>query len=213
MIFELLRTHKVDVMRYLPQFLANDASFKLTQDTLSTEHEKLRLTVIDIARQFFVETATWGLDDWERIYNIVPDNKSDLEDRRERLLRKIRGASTVTHKRMQSIIDSVIWTHDATIVENMAPGVFRIDMETIIALEELRAAVDFYKPAHLTYVIAHSFFVKGDLYVGGSVSELDIETINPAVDEDIGIDTATLYFGGAISVFEISYIGGNNESI
>lgn len=211
MIFELLRTHKVDVLRYLPKFLANDVTFKDVQDALSTEHENLRLTIIDIARQFFVETATWGLADWERIYDLP--SIGELAERRAALLRKIRARDTITKSRMQALVDSIVWTHDATIVENVAPGVFRIDMETIIALEELRAAVNFYKPAHLTYVIAHSFLVKGDLYVGGSVSELDIETINPAVDEDINIDTATLYFGGAISVFEISYIGGNNESI
>ncbi|WP_303060272.1 putative phage tail protein [Veillonella magna] len=211
MIFELLRTHKVDVLRYLPKFLANDGTFKDVQDALSTEHENLRLTIIDIARQFFVETATWGLADWERIYDLP--SIGGVAERRAALLRKIRARDTITKSRMQALVDSIVWTHDATIVENVAPGVFRIDMETIIALEELRAAVNFYKPAHLTYVIAHSFLVKGDLYVGGSVSELDIETINPAVDEDINIDTATLYFGGAISVFEISYIGGNNESI
>lgn len=211
MIFELLRTHKVDVLRYLPKFLANDGTFKDVQDALSTEHENLRLTIIDIARQFFVETATWGLADWERIYDLP--SSGGVAERRAALLRKIRARDTITKSRMQALVDSIVWTHDATIVENVAPGVFRIDMETIIALEELRAAVNFYKPAHLTYVIAHSFLVKGDLYVGGSVSELDIETINPAVDEDINIDTATLYFGGAISVFEISYIGGNNESI
>ncbi|MBM6824780.1 putative phage tail protein [Veillonella magna] len=211
MIFELLRTHKVDVLRYLPKFLANDGTFKDVQDALSTEHENLRLTIIDIARQFFVETATWGLADWERIYDLP--SVGGLAERRAALLQKIRARDTITKSRMQALIDNIVWTHDATFVENVAPGVFRIDMETIIALEELRSVVDFYKPAHLTYVIAHSFLVKGDLYVGGSVSELDIETINPAVDEDISIDTATLYFGGAISVFEISYIGGNNESI
>lgn len=211
MIFELLRTHKVDVLRYLPKFLANDGTFKDVHVALSTEHENLRLTIIDIARQFFVESATWGLADWERIYDLP--SAGGLAERRAALLQKIRARDTITKSRMQALIDNIVWTHDATLVENVAPGVFRIDMETIIALEELRAAVDFYKPAHLTYVIAHSFFVKGDLYVGGSVSELDIETINPAVDEDINIDTATLYFGGAISVFEISYIGGNNESI
>ena len=122
MIWELLRTNKVDVMRYLPKFLANDGTFKATQDSLSTEHEKQRLAVIDITRQFFVETATWGLDDWERIYNIAPSNRNDLKARRKALLDKIRGAATVTNTRMQALIDKIVPTKDAHLVENVAPG-------------------------------------------------------------------------------------------
>lgn len=49
MIFELLRTYKVDVMRYLPKFLTKDKSFNAVQGTLSYEHEQYRLKVIDIA--------------------------------------------------------------------------------------------------------------------------------------------------------------------
>lgn len=207
MIFELLRTHKVDVMRYLPQFLANDASFKLTQDTLSTEHEKLRLTVIDIARQFFVETATWGLDDWERIYNIVPVNKLDLEDRRERLLQKIRGASTVTYTRMQDLIDSVVPTKDARLLENVAPGVFRIEMETIAAVDEVRAIVDFYKPAHLTCIISHMFHAPASpQHIAGAVSECDTTLIPFAKGGDIETEVRPLYFGGAVSVCTIDIL-------
>ena len=70
MIFELLRTYKVDVLRYLPKFLKNDGSFKATEDSLSEEHEKQRLLIIDICKQLFVESATWGLSDWERVYGI-----------------------------------------------------------------------------------------------------------------------------------------------
>ena len=92
MIFELLRTYKVDVLRYLPKFLSKDSSFKATQDSLSEEHEKLRLLIIDICKQMFVETATWGLDDWERVYGIKTDKDLSLEKRRENLLIKIQGA-------------------------------------------------------------------------------------------------------------------------
>ena len=38
-----LRNTPVDVLRYLPDFLAEDKSFKHVQDGLSKEHEQLRL--------------------------------------------------------------------------------------------------------------------------------------------------------------------------
>ncbi|WP_437795561.1 hypothetical protein [Mitsuokella multacida] len=63
--FDLLRRTEVDLSRYLPQFLAEDSHMKASLDTLSWEHEKVRQAVIDVAKQFFVESATWGLSLWE----------------------------------------------------------------------------------------------------------------------------------------------------
>lgn len=211
MIFELLRTYKVDVMRYLPKFLSKDKSFDTVQGTLSYEHEQYRLKVIDIAKQFFAETATWGLSDWERVYALP--STGTIENRRLALLRKIRGRDTVTVNRMQSLIDSVIFTKDATLVENVAPGVFRIDMETIIALDELRAIVDFYKPAHLTYLIAHAFFTQGQFFYAGAVAEYELTTIEKGVDSDIDTGRSPVLYGGSVSVFDDIFIGGNHESI
>lgn len=211
MIFELLRTYKVDVMRYLPKFLAKDKSFNAVQGTLSYEHEQYRLKVIDIAKQFFVETATWGLADWERVYALP--STGTIENRRIALLRKIRARDTVTNNRMQSLIDSVVFTKDATLVENVAPGVFRIDMETMIVLDELRAIVDFYKPAHLTYLIAHAFFTQGQFFYAGAVSDFDILSIEKGADGDIDTGRAPVAYAGSVSVFDNVFIGGNHESI
>ena len=51
--FHFLRLEKVNVMRYLPKFLAGDMSFKEVQDTLSAEHERYRLFLPEITKQFF----------------------------------------------------------------------------------------------------------------------------------------------------------------
>lgn len=203
MIWELLRTNKVDVMRYLPKFLANDGTFKATQDSLSTEHEKQRLAVIDITRQFFVETATWGLDDWERIYNIVPSNRNDLKARRKALLDKIRGAATVTNTRMQALIDNIVPTKDAHLVENVAPGTFRIDMETMVAVDELRAMVNFYKPAHLTCIISHYFYAPpNSMHVAMGISEFEDIFIEFPKNDDIDAQVGAIHYGGGISISE-----------
>ena len=70
--FLFLRLEKVNVMRYLPKFLAGDMSFKDVQDTFSTEHERYRLLLPEITKQFFIETATWGLPSWEDVYQTNP---------------------------------------------------------------------------------------------------------------------------------------------
>lgn len=56
-----LRNEPVNLSRYLPAFLLSDKSLKAMLDSCSMEHEKQRLLLDDISKQFYVQTATWGL--------------------------------------------------------------------------------------------------------------------------------------------------------
>ena len=60
-----MRKNPVNLLRYLPPFLSKSTEFKDVEDVLSLEHENYRLKLIEIAQQFFLETSTWGLADWE----------------------------------------------------------------------------------------------------------------------------------------------------
>ena len=74
-LFNFLRSpdYVTDVNFYLPKFPPNDPAFAETQRVLSLEHEQYRLKIIDFAKQFHPQTATWGLNVWEeelgRIWN------------------------------------------------------------------------------------------------------------------------------------------------
>lgn len=198
MIFELLRTYKVDVLRYLPKFLSKDASFKATEDALSEEHEKLRLLIIDICKQMFVETATWGLNDWERVYGIRTDEDLSIEKRRENLLIKIQGAQTVTTPQLERLVNNVVPTSDAKVIENTAPNQFKIIMETAVAVDEVRKVVEQYKPAHLTYIVGHLFKSNSKICIGGIVSVCTVSKVKYA-DSDKRISVSEgLYIGMSV---------------
>ncbi len=66
-LFNFLRSpdYVTDVNFYLPKFPTNDTAFAETQRVLSWEHEQYRLKIIDFAKQFHPQTATWGLNVWE----------------------------------------------------------------------------------------------------------------------------------------------------
>lgn len=208
MILELIRNRKVDLLEYLPEFLAKDARFKETADTLSREHERLRLEIADVARQLFVETATWGLDDWERVYGLTHNTDDTYALRRGRLKAKMMGAGTVTKELMNQLVNSVVPGKDAEFIENVAPNVFRIDLQTAAALDEIRKIVNIYKPAHLTCILSHALKAEGILYIGGAVSEYTRTTIGMPGDFSITVDPRTVYCGGIVSVLHIQKIGG-----
>lgn len=173
MIFNLLRTYKVDVLRYLPKYLSKDTTFKGTQDSLSEEHEKQRLLIIDICKQLFVETATWGLDDWERVYGLENNRNLSIDDRRSYLLIKIQGSQTITENKLQEFINLVYPPGSAVVKENTGPNRFSVLLDTADALNEIRNVVEVYKPAHLTYAIAHEFNARGPIVAVGAVTNTE----------------------------------------
>ena len=178
MIFNLLRTYKVDVLRYLPKFLSKDGTFKATQDSLSEEHEKQRLLIIDICKQLFVESATWGLDDWERVYGLENKHLS-IDQRRNLLLVKMRGAQTITEEKLQEIVNLVYPPKNAVVKENTGANIFKVIIDTIDALDEIRRVVEIYKPAHLSYLLSHAFTSKGPMMISGAVSQIERIHIMP----------------------------------
>lgn len=173
MIFNLLRTYKVDVLRYLPTYLSKDETFKDTQDSLSEEHEKQRLLIIDICKQLFVETATWGLDDWERVYGLEKNKNLSIDNRRDHLLIKIQGSQTITESKLQEFINLVYPPGSAIVKENTGPNRFSVILDVADALDEIRSVVEVYKPAHLTYAIAHKFNAKGQIAIVGAVTNTE----------------------------------------
>lgn len=213
MRFELLRTYPVDVLRYLPKFLKQDPSFKATQDSLSVEHEKLRLLIIDLCKQLFVESATWGLDDWERVYGITRDLDASYEQRRQAILTKIQGTTTITREQLETLINFVVPTKDAHVVENTAPNQFKVTLDTIVAIDEVRRVVNDYKPAHLTYLVGHNF--EGILSAGiaGAVTvtrRVHLEQVES--DNVITTEASVSTMAGAVAMTNIIRLhseGGN----
>lgn len=200
MIFNLLRTYKVDVLRYLPKFLSKDGTFKATQDSLSEEHEKQRLLIIDICKQLFVESATWGLDDWERVYELENKHLS-IDQRRNLLLVKMRGAQTITEEKLQEIVNLVYPPKNAVVKENTGANTFKVIIDTIDALDEIRRVVEIYKPAHLSYLLSHAFTSKGPMMISGAVSQIERIHIMPQrSDRTITTRGAIAQIVGAIAI-------------
>ena len=154
MLFEFLRQQGVDISRYLPQFLFRDKEKNL-QDLLavcSWEHEQQRILLQEIAKQFFVETATWGLSDWERIVEVRPNPGDTYTQRRNRILLKLNGTQTSTLGFMERLIRRYV-SDDSIIRLKESPEeyVFNIHFDggQIIYPNDMMEAIRIYIPAHL----------------------------------------------------------------
>lgn len=151
----LLRRTPVKTLKHLPKFLPIDDDFKNTELISDDEHEKLRLAVSDVKNQLFVETATWGLSDWERVLGISVKENAGIEDRRIQILLKLQGANTVSETFMNNLINIFCENKSGYIIQYNPEYWFELCVsgDDEIKWKELLDAVNTYKPAHLGFAI------------------------------------------------------------
>lgn len=151
-----LRNQPPNLARYLPQFLQEDEHFKATLAACSTEHEKYRLLLDEITNQFYIETATWGLADWERILDLKPDAGNNYEQRRNRILLKLQGRQTSTVAFLTNLIKRYCTEKSkVTVIEDNEHYMFHAEITdgTVSYADNLLDALNTYKPAHLGFDI------------------------------------------------------------
>lgn len=149
----LLRNDKVDISQYLPKFLAKDKAMFHALAACSTQHEKQRLILADLSNQFFVQTATWGLAEWERLVGIETDESRRLEDRRTDVLSRLRPPESVTESFLTKLVNQYVSDQQAAVLSH--PESYSIDIlyhgGQVLDYAKLRDAVNTYIPAHIGY--------------------------------------------------------------
>ena len=197
--FYFLRRLPVDVLRYLPHFLAKDPEFKKIQDALSWEHENLRLRLMDVSRQFYIETATWGLSSWERIYQTNPPTGAGYVLRRALVKAKMLGTGVMTVETIKHLCNAFLDKQDAEIDELPEPGTFYLITHSGMAyLNEIIRVLSEMSPAHLLF--GFRFIRNVDSVTGidalPSLHRQYVAGPKPAESADV---SATVYCGGVLS--------------
>ena len=173
--FKFLRTEPPDVMRYLPDYLAEDESFRKIQNGLSEEHGIQKEMLADIARQFFVDTATWGLSSWERIYRTEPPLGADYPLRRTLIKTKMLGRQVMTKKNTELIINQYTNNGKGYVVEDAAPGAISIVLPCNVEHPDMLAkALNEMLPAHLQYsfrLVIHDVDANGNIDMEGGIHQ------------------------------------------
>lgn len=118
--------------------------------------------------QLNVDTATWGLELWEKEYGLETDITKTLLDRRSRIKSKMRGTGTSTKKLIQNIAESFSNGY-VEVTEHNDEYYFEIEFVGKIGLPpnipDIKTAIEEAKPAHLNVVYICKYRTHGDLAV------------------------------------------------
>lgn len=150
-----LRKNKIDILQYLPYKLQKDDRFYTVNTAESREHENIRLILNDLLDQLFIDTATWGLDYFEEFLNIIPKKDDDYQTRCTRIKILLNAHDVSTIKFMTDLANKFLSDNSARIVEHNSEYWFEVffNIDGLISLGDLRAAIELYKPAHLGFKI------------------------------------------------------------
>ncbi|WP_164968349.1 putative phage tail protein [Clostridium tetani] len=138
---------------YIPSFYFNKEQVTDITTSMDIEVKNLKETIEDLLKQLFIDSATWGVTDWEKLYGLKIDNTEALANRRARIKMAMRGQGTVTKAMLKNLCKSFT-NGDVEIIENTDYSfiIKFIDIKGVPQnISYLKNAIEEVKPAHLAF--------------------------------------------------------------
>jgi uncharacterized protein YmfQ (DUF2313 family) len=149
-----------DLMEYLPTYWHRVRDMVELQTALAEELGLSMASAADLANQFYVSTATWGLAHWEKEFGLATDPSMPYEWRREIILAKMRGHGTVT-KGMLIGVAAAFSGGEVDVIEYPDEYRFVIQFIGILGvpanLSGFMEMLEQIKPAHLSYSFLYTY--------------------------------------------------------
>ena len=151
---------EVDLMKYLPTYWHEIEQMKVLQEILGKNLAEVIAFKQDLFNQMFIETATWGLSRWEKIFNLPIEIEKNYSFRRERIKAKIRGSGTTT-KQLIINIASAFSNGEVEVIEY--PNEYRFVVKFVgvkgvpANMKDLTSSIEEVKPAHLAFTFEYTY--------------------------------------------------------
>ncbi|MGN7411340.1 YmfQ family protein [Paenibacillus sp. SAF-068] len=142
-----------ELFSYLPRYYETSRVMQADMQTKGSEMDLLYQALDETLAQFFVRTATWGLDFWEQELGIETDRLKPVEQRRAVVESKLRGAGKFSGRQVANVAEAYaggkvdvtfqpeVWSFTVSFVDKygLPPN-----------LDDLKAVIEDIKPAHMT---------------------------------------------------------------
>lgn len=149
-----------EMFAYLSWYYGNSRIMQSVLDSQGVEIDAARLTLEEILKQAYVDTATWGLELWEKELAVTPPEGAELALRRALVNAKLLRPAIMTPEQIQAIINQFVAGKTARVIQIPKTYTFRVDIPLgdLLWKVEMRQALEEAKPAHLGYAIRYTVF-------------------------------------------------------
>lgn len=162
----------------LPKFYRDSTIVDEIIKAQSTEFISLSASFAELLAQFYVETSTYMLPEWEKIYGIASDTTLDDGQRKSRVIAMMRGVGTVTTDVLKDIVSSYengiieVYEHNST---------YEIEVKFVSTkgipkkLDLIESTLRVFIPAHLAFYFSFIYLTWDslDLQTWGSLDTAD----------------------------------------
>lgn len=173
-----IREQDANLAEYLPAFVSQDKEINDLLSVESKEHNRQRELLIDILKQFFVHSATWGLDHWEKVFAIYSKPNESYELRRAKIYAKLQSKQISTVEFLTQLASKFFPSEADVKIQEVNPKNLFYLIANYTALDNdyfaLRDAIEIYKPAHLAMIIQHYLDGVGGFRLGGMIQQANV---------------------------------------
>ena len=173
---------------------------KWLYEVMGRELDEARTLFIELIKQRFPDTATWGIAYLEHKYSITPDDSLTLLERRARLQRRQRKRHPLSPWQFERII-SDCFGFRVDVDETVEHGVLHIRTEVNANIGDpkpLYQEIVRIKPAHLVVCVDSAAQAVDNLYYASAPTIHTTYEIRPAEITDATAE-ARRYIGAAVS--------------
>lgn len=172
-------------------------------DTQGIEIDAVRDKLKDILNQFYVDTATWGLDLWEKELNIQ-DTSGDYAERRNRIKLYLAKPVSVTPQFLCTLTNRYLNDKSATIIEHIQDYCFDVCFNngSLFDWAGLQKAIEIYKPAHLGVKYFALQNTQSSVFVYGLINIAEQIEVEAEAGYSIDPVEASFFVAGTINIAE-----------
>ncbi|MEW4368506.1 YmfQ family protein [Paenibacillus kandeliae] len=166
-----------ELFSYLPAYYETSRVMRADMDSKGTEMDALYQALDETFQQFFVRTATWGIERWENELGIAVDTTKPLEQRRAVAESKLRGGG----KFSGALVKNVAEAYDGgKVTVTFQPERWNFTIQFVDThgippnLNDLKAAIEEIKPAHLSVEYKFSYLLIKDIHLVQTLSDMEL---------------------------------------
>lgn len=138
----------------LPQFVREMKEMAFLLDVNQDEIDRMEAFIEEMIKQFWISSATYSIEDWEKEFGIEKNSTFTLGQRRAQILAKLNTRAPSTVRMIENLVVKVLGEQRVEVVEDYENYSFAIIIKSdcvfenmLIAGEAVRKA----RPAHLNY--------------------------------------------------------------
>jgi len=165
--FQMTSLKGREMFSYLPGYYESSRVMQSDMDAKGSELDEFYKALDETLDQFFVRTATWGLDRWEQELGLTTELAKPIEQRRALVESKLRGAGQFSGRLVKNVAEAY---DGGTVDVSFQPAEWSFTIKFVDTigvppnLDDLKMVIEEIKPAHLKVEYEFSYLLLRDIH-------------------------------------------------